>query len=206
MFGHHKRKREKRRAKREKEAFNQEKMDWEKGSPAREKEAADFQKSQVEEKSSQAAEDRKKSYAEGRKRIQDLYNDESIQGMDPEKRQALQYEANKGIQRSMQSANRKLLGEQGQHGIVGKGGVGYAQQRDLQKVGAEAQAGAQRDIAKQNADLRLKNIAAIYAGEQGEAAQSQLDKQLALDELQLADEKKRQRNMEDQINRLFSRV
>lgn len=206
MFGHHKRKREKRRAKREKEAFNQEKMDWEKGSPTREKEAADFQKSQVEEKSSQAAEDRKKSYAEGRKRIQDLYNDESIQGMDPEKRQALQYEANKGIQRSMQSANRKLLGEQGQHGIVGKGGVGYAQQRDLQKVGAEAQAGAQRDIAKQNADLRLKNIAAIYAGEQGEAAQSQLDKQLALDELQLADEKKRQRNMEDQINRLFSRV
>lgn len=206
MFGHHKRKREKRRAKREKEAFNQEKMDWEKGSPARDKEAADFQKSQVEEKSKQAAEDRKNSYAEGRKRIQDLYNDESIQGMDPNKRQALQYEANKGIQRSMQQANRKLLGEQGQHGIVGKGGVGYAQQRDLQKVGAEAQAGAQRDITKQDADLRLKNIAAIYAGEQGEAAQSQLDKQMALDELQLADEKKRQRNMEDQLNRLFSRV
>ena len=206
MFGHHKRKREKRRAKREKESFNQEKMDWEKGSPAREKEAADFQQSQVDEKAGKAAEDRKNSYAEGRKRIQDLYNDESIQGMDPEKRQALQYEANKGIQRSMQSANRKLLGEQGQHGIVGKGGVGYAQQRDLQKVGAEAQAGAQRDISKQNADLRLKNIAAIYAGEQGEAAQSQLDKQMALDQLQLADEKKRQRNMEDQLNRLFSRV
>jgi hypothetical protein len=90
----------------------------------------------------------------------------------------------------MQSANRKLLGDQGQHGIVGKGGVGYAQQRDLQRLGTEAQAGAQRDISKQNADLRLKNIAAIYAGEQGEAAQSQLDNQMALDQLQFAEEKK----------------
>jgi hypothetical protein len=206
MFGYKKIKREKRRAKRERGTLDREKMEWEKGNPQREKEASDFQQAQVEEKSGRAAQTRKNSYAEGRKRIQDLYNDDSIQGIDPQKRQALQYEANKGIQRSMQSANRKLLGDQGQHGIVGKGGVGYAQQRDLQRLGTEAQAGAQRDISKQNADLRLKNIAAIYAGEQGEAAQSQLDNQMALDQLQFAEEKKRQRNMEDQLNRLFSRV
>jgi hypothetical protein len=202
MFGH----RKVRQAERKKADFKQEKMDWEKGRPAREKEVTDFQQSQVKEQANQSAEDRKKAYGEGRKRIQDLYNDQSIQGMDPEKRQALQYEANKGIQRSLQSAERNLLGDQGKRGIVGKGGVGYAQQRDLRRGAMEAQAGAQRDISKQNADLRLKNIAATYAGEQGEAAQGQLDKQMAMNQLQLSEEKKRQRNMEDQLNRLFSRV
>jgi hypothetical protein len=206
MFGHHKRKREKRRMKRAQEELSQKQKDWEAGSPQREKEADDFKKTQVAEKSAQAAEDRKKSYAEGRQRVQDLYNDPTIQGLDPEKRQALQYEANKGIQRSMQSTNRKLLGDQASHGIVGKGGVGYAQQKDLQKMGMEAQGGVHRDLDKLNADLRLKNIAAIFAGEQGEASQAQLDKQLALDELNLNEEKKRQRAMEDQMNRLFSRL
>jgi hypothetical protein len=206
MFGHHKRKREKRRMKREKEEFSNKQKEWEAGSPQREKEADEFKQSQVADKSAKSAEDRKKAYAEGRQRVQDLYNDPNIQGMAPEKRQALQYEANKGIQRSMQSANRKLLGDQSSHGVVGKGGVGYAQQRDLQKLGTDAQAGVHRDLDKLNADMRLKNIAAIFAGEQGEASQAQLDKQLALDELNLNEEKKRQRAMEDQMNRLFSRL
>lgn len=206
MFGHHRAKREKKRAKREKQAFEQEKMDWEKNSPQREKEEYDQRKVLADQKVKESAEERKKSHAEGRQRVQDLFNDPTVQGLDQNKRNALQYEANKGIQRSMQSANRKLLGDQGAHGIVGKGGVGYAQQRDLQRMGMDAQAGVHRDLDKMNADLRLKNIAAIFAGEQGEAAQAQLDKQLALDELQLADERKRQRGFEDQFNRLFSRV
>jgi hypothetical protein len=206
MFGHHKRKREKRRMKRAQEELSQKQKDWEAGSPQRDKEAEDYKKTQVAEKSAQSAEDRKKSYAEGRQRVQDLYNDPTIEGLNPEKRQALQYEANKGIQRSVQSTNRKLLGDQAMHGIVGKGGVGYAQQKDLQKMGMEAQGGVHRDLDKLNADLRLKNIAAIFAGEQGEASQAQLDKQLALDELNLNEEKKRQRAMEDQMNRLFSRL
>ena len=92
------------------------------------------------------------------------------------------------------------------HGIVGQGGVGYAQQKDLQKLANESKGQATRDLDKLDADLRLKNIAAIFAGEQGEAAQRQLDKQLALDELKLDDERKRQRLFEDQFNRLFSRV
>ena len=118
----------------------------------------------------------------------------------------MQYEANKGIQRSMQQANRKLLGEQGLHGITGKSGVGYAQQRDLQRMGAEAQAGVHRDLDKLNADLALKKLAASFNIEQGEAAQSQLDKQIALDELNLAEERKRQRFFEEQANKQFSRI
>lgn len=206
MFGHHKRKREKKRLKKQKEDLSNQQKALDESSVQREKENEDFKNAQVAQKSSESAEDRKKAYAEGRQRIQGLYNDPTIQGLDPQKRQALQYEANKGIQRSMQSANRKLLGDQASHGIVGKGGVGYAQQRDLQKLGMEAQGGVHRDLDKLNADLRLKNIAAIFAGEQGEASQAQLDKQLALDELNLNEEKKRQRAMEDQMNRLFSRL
>lgn len=203
MFGHHKRKREKRRLKTAKEELSQKQAAWDTASPEREKESEAFKQSQVNEKSAQAAEDRKKAYAEGRERIQGLYNDPSIQGIDPAKRQALQYEANKGIQRSVQANNRKLLGDQAMHGIVGKGGVGYAQQRDLHRLGTEAQAGVHRDLDKLNADLRLKNIAAIFAGEQGEASQAQLDKQMAMDELNLNEEKKRQRAMEEQYNKMM---
>lgn len=164
-----------------------------------------LQDKQVSDKVKQSKEDRKIARQEGREYSQDVLNQE-MQGLDPVKRQAMQYEANKGIQRSMQQANRKLLGDQGLHGIVGKSGVGYAQQRDLQRMGAEAQAGVHRDLDKLNSDLALKKLAASFNIEQGEAAQSQLDKQLALDELQLADERKRQRFFEEQANKQFSRI
>jgi hypothetical protein len=205
MFGHHRRAREKQKFKNEKQAFNQQKKDFEANSPQREKESADFRNSQVNERTQQAKKERQEAYQEGRNRSNELFS-RDVQGLDPAKRQAMQYEANKGIQRSMQSANRKLLGEQAQHGIVGKGGVGYAQQRDLQRLGTEAQAGVHRDLDKLNSDLALKKLAAMFNVEQGEASQAQLDRQLAVDELHVNDEKKRQRQYEDQFNRLFSRV
>lgn len=205
MFGHHKRKREKKRLKKERADLEKQKQNIEAGSPQREKEHADYQKSKVAEDVIQAKDDRKKAREEGRIYAEDVLN-RDVEGLDPAKRQAMQFEANKGIQRSMQSANRKLLGEQSQHGIVGKGGVGYAQQRDLNKMGMEAQAGVHRDLDKLNSDLALKKIAAMFNIEQGEASQAQLDKQLAIDEMKLNDERKRQRIFEDQYNRMFTRV
>ena len=205
MFGHHKAKREKRRNKREKETFDQEKMAWEKNSPEREKEASDMQNKQVSEKTAQSKIDRQKAREEGRTDTEQFFNKE-VQGLDPKVRQAMQYEANRNIHRTHQSANRKLLGDQSQKGIGGKGGVGYAQQRDLQKVAMEAEGGVVRDLDKLNSDLALKKQAAIFTGGEGNAAQTQLDKQSAIDELQLADEKKRQRMLEDQFYKQFSRV
>lgn len=205
MFGHHQNKREKRRNKEAKASLKKEKMDWENQAPERQKQASDLQKQQVSDKASQAKEDRKIAREEGRSDLENFLK-KDVQGLDPKKREAMQYEANKGIQRSMQSANRKLLGEQSQHGIVGKGGVGYAQQRDLQKLGMEAQGQAHRDLDKLNADQQVKKLAMIFAGGEGEAAQTQLDKQMAVDELQLADEKKRQRQFEEDFYRQFSRV
>lgn len=160
----------------------------------------------IDEKTRKAKEERRLAQEEGNKRAKELFEDETIQGLDPAKRQAMQYEANKGIQRSVQAANRKLLGEQGMRGIGGRGGVGYAQQRDLQKMGMEAQSAEQRDLDKLNADLRLKKIAAIFAGEQGEAAQNLLDRQTAIDEIELANERKKQKYYQDKYDELFSRL
>lgn len=204
MFGHHKAKRQKKRMKAQQAAFDQEKEAW-KNDPIREKEASDLQNQQVADKSAQSKADRATAREEGRADTEAFLN-KDIQGLDPVKRQAMQYEANKGIQRSQQSANRKLLGDQATHGIVGKGGVGYAQQRDLQKLGMEAKSGVHRDLDKLNSDLALKKKAAIFAGGEGHASQTQLDKQLAVDELQLADERKRQRKFEDDFYKQFSRV
>lgn len=206
MFGYHKAKREKKKLahqvgqlKKQEKGFSNKQQDYDKNQ-------RESQLSQANERASQMSEDRKKNYAEGRQRALGLFNDQSISGIDPEKRKAMQYEANKHIQRQHQSANRRLLGEQGVHGIVGKGGIGYAQQRDLQRLANESYGQSRRDLDKLDADQRMRNMAAVFAAEQGEAAQGQLDKQLALDELKLDEEKKRQRNFENQFNRLFSRL
>lgn len=206
MFGYHKAKREKKRLKRQMEdaqnqqkQFSQEQLDYEKNQKEQQGKTA-------AENAAKSAEDRKIAKAEGRQHIMDLLHDPSIKGLDEKERSALQYEANKQIQRGHQSASRKLMGDQSQRGIVGKGGVAYAQEKDLLRLANDARGQATRDIDKLDSDLHMKNIAAIFAGESGEAAQRQLDKQLALDELRYDEEKKRQRMFEDQFNRLFSRL
>lgn len=205
MFGYHKAKREKKKAKKEKESLAHERAHLESQKPEIQKQAADFQKSQVAEKTAEAKKTRNQAREEGKKYAEEWIN-RDVKGLTDAERKAIQFEAKKGIQRQHQSANRRLLGEQSQKGIVGKGGVGYAQQRDLQKLANEAQGQATRDVTKLDTDLSRKNKAAMFGIEQGEAAQAQLDKQLALDELKQNDEIKRQRYLEDQMNRLFSRL
>ena len=209
MFGYHQQKREKRRFKREKDYLNQEKEAWEKNSPERERMESEAQKKHVEERVAHAKAERKSGAEEGRADTEAFLN-KHVEGLDHEARKALQYEAEKGIQRSHQAATRKLLGEQGQRGIMGKSGVAYAQHRDLQKLANEARGASARDLTKIDRDLALKKQAAIFAGGQGEAAQRNIDRDLAMQELDYANEKKRQRNFEDQIykqyNRQFSRI
>lgn len=207
MFGHHKAKRAKKRLKREQESFANEKMDWQNNAPAREKEANEFKKTQIDERAAQSKADRQAAREEGRADTEAFFRkDHSGLGLSPEQRSAMQYEANKSIQRGHQSANRKLLGEQSQNGIVGKGGVGYAQQKDLMRMANDAQAGVDRDLTKLDKDLELKKLAAIFTGGEGNAAQSLLDRQLAQDELDLFEEKKRARKYEDERNLAFNRI
>jgi hypothetical protein len=205
MFGYHKAKREKKKAKREREDLKRERAFLEGQKPELEQKQAEADKVKLAESTAQAKTDRQTARQEGKQYAEEVLS-RDVQGLTPAQRNAMQFEANKQIQRQHQSANRKLLGDQSQHGIVGKGGVGYAQQRDLQKLANESQGQATRDIDKLNADLALKKLAAMFNIEQGEVAQTQLDKQMASDELKLSNEQKRQRYFEDQFNRLFSRV
>lgn len=205
MFGYHRNKREKKRLKKERKAFENERGLFDQQKPEIERQQKEATRAQAAQDAKTAREERRQAEQEGRADTEAFFQ-KDISGLTPAQRNAMQFEANKQIQRQEQSANRRLLGEQGRHGIVGKGGVAYSQQRDLQKVGGEARGQVQRDLDKLNADLALKKLAAIYAGGKGEAAQSQLDKQLALDALELENEKTRQRRMEEQYNRLFSRV
>lgn len=203
MFGRIRRKREEKRDKRD---YQNRLMDSANKKRQAEEQIREQQiKQEAPIRAQQASDDRKRAYEEGRKRAEELFS-RDVQGLNPEKRKALQYEAMRGIDRSAETANRKLLGEQGRHGIVGKGGVGYAQQKDLNRMQQEAQAGVVRDLDKLDADLALKKLAAMFNIEQGEASQAQLDKQLALDELNLQEERRRQRFFEDQFNKQFSRV
>lgn len=207
MFGHHKAKRAKKKMKAEQNAFNQEKQQWTDQAPQREAELLAQQKKSASENAAQAKAERQTAREEGRADTESfLRKDYSGLGLDPKQREAMQYEANKAIQRGHQSANRKLLGEQSQSGILGKGGVGYAQQRDMQRMAQDAQAGVHRDLDKLDKDLELKKVAAIYAGGEGNASQNQLDKQIALDELQLAEERRKARTWEDKFNQAFSRI
>lgn len=205
MFGHHKAKREKKRLKREQEAFNQQKTEWENQSPAREKQFNEQRKQQIGEKTAQSEATRSAAREKGRNELKNFLK-ESVEGLNPQHKQALQYEANKGIKRSYQNANRKLLGEQSQNGIGGQGGVGFAQQMSLQDMARQNQGQVTRDINKLDNDVALKRQAQIFAGGEGEAAQAMLDNQIAEDELNLMDERKRQRSFEDQFNKLLSRI
>lgn len=157
------------------------------------------------ERARQMAENRKNDLLEGRKYAEESLN-RDFQGLAPEKRAALQFEGNKNVERQHMAANRQLLGEQAQRGILPKSGVRFAQQKELQRLANEGYGQVHRDLEKLNADLAMKKLAAAINLEQGSAAQSQLDRQMAIDELRLEEEMARQRRQEDKVNRLFSRL
>lgn len=171
------------------------------------KEKADKQKreSDIAQRVASDKQKRNTSEQEGKEKGKSLYNEE-VPGLGDEKRSALKYEASRNIDRSLQKADRKLLGEQSRRGIVGKGGVGYAQRRDLHNMALEAQGGAQRDLTNLDEETRMKQLAQIFAAGQGEASQAMLDEQKAIDQLEHEEERKRQREFEDQVNRRWNRV
>lgn len=205
MFGYHKARREARRAKKATAQLNQDKEHWESTQPARDKETQDYQDQQVLDKTQKAKQDRMEGRQQGREYSDDVLS-RNYEGLTPQQKAEMQTQAHKQVKRSMQSSQRKMLGQQGQHGIVGKGGVAYAQQRDLEKRAADVEGERMYDINKIDADLALKKMAAAFGIEQGEAAMNQLDKQMALDELQLLEEKKKQKYYENKSDQNFSRV
>lgn len=171
-----------------------------------EKEFEDTHEQRKNEKIQASQDARQKAQEQGRVRGEELFNRYKNEGLESERHKAMQYEANKQVQRGEQNASRRLLGGQSQRGISGKGGVAFAQQRELKRLSDDAKGQARRDLDKLNEDMALKKAASVFAVEQGEASQDQLDRQIAEDELNYQNERKRQRSYEDQFNRNFSRI
>ncbi len=203
MFGHHKARRQEKKANQQKQNFEKEKTEWDKNSPQRLKEAEEGKKTAAADKAQQNKLDRANARAEGKTYAEEVLG-RDVEGLSPKEKQAMQYEANKGIQRSQQQANRKLLGDQASHGVAAKSGVGYAQQKDLQKIGMEAKGAAERDLTKADQELKRKKLAAMFAIEQGEASQAQMDKQLAQDELNYEEEKRKNKQYEDDMRNYWA--
>lgn len=200
MFGHHKAKREKKRAQKQQEVENNLTQNAQK-----ENQSSINKESALEEKVKKNKEHTQNAKKEAHANYEEFMN-RKVQGLAPEARNAMQYEAQRGIQRSAQAANRKLLGEQSQAGIGGRGGVGIAQQKELNRLANEANYGVVRDLDKLDVDLQNKNRAAMYAYEQGEISQDQLNREIGLEELEYEEEKRRQRQFEEAYYRQFTRV
>jgi hypothetical protein len=203
MFGYHKAKRERKRAKREMEDLKKQQEAWQVQKPEVEKERENYVQQAATDQAQKYREERKTAREEGRKYAEEVLN-RDVQGLTPSQRLAMEEGGSRKINRQMQGYERKLLAQQGRGGV--RGGAAYAQQADLARAGSEAQAQHLSDIGQMDADIALKKLAAMFNIEQGEASQAQLDRQLALDELRLEEERKRQRYYEDKFNQNYSRI
>jgi hypothetical protein len=102
-----------------------------------------------------------------------IQNIQTTPGFRPEQAAAMQHQAYKNAQRMGQTTQRALLGEQSQRGIGGRSGIGYAQQRDINKGVAAQQAQSLRDFQKLNAEQGTAIGAAGEAARYG--AESRMD-------------------------------
>lgn len=124
-----------------------------------------------------------------------------FQGYTPEERNREEAMAARATQKKIQKAERDIIGKGGHHGR--RGGSVYAQKADLERMGLESHNEAQDAIRRADKELALKNEARQFAIEQGGGTGAIERHQQALNELNLAKEKKKQRRYEDQ---LFSRI
>lgn len=200
-----KEKKEKARLQADKEAMDRENEFYNLEKPKKELEYRRNLREMVRPDEEEAKRSRSQARQEGREYAKDVLS-QQVEGLSPRQKAAMQNEAFQRIGREQHAAQRRLGGIQGRRNIGARSGVAFAQQQELDRQAQEARGGVQRDVEKLDADLALKKLAAMFNIEQGEAAQSNLDRQLALDEIELAEEKRRQRQLQDQMNRYFSRI
>lgn len=203
MFGHHKRKREKKRHKREQQAMQSE---IDRLKKEQQTDPVTEQRTHQEQINQVAADQKGRDQVarqEGKEYSDELLN-RQYEGLGKVQRQGLQESANAQIGRDIQGYEKKLLAQQGRRGV--KGGAAYAQQADLARMGADAQQQTQRDLSALDSDLAMRKLAAAYNIEQGEVGQEALRQQMAKDTLESYDQRKYQKWLAEQANKLFQRV
>jgi hypothetical protein len=108
-------------------------------------------------------------------RVKTIHDLQTTPGFRPEQAAAMKHEAYKLAQRQGQMNQRALLGEQSQRGIGGRSGIGYAQQRDVNRGVAAQQAQSLRDFQRLNAEQGTALAAAGYAAGEGEKSRMETD-------------------------------
>lgn len=142
---------------------------------------------------------------EGRKYAEDVLGRE-YHGLNPKQRLNLQESANAQINRDIQGYRQKLHAQQGRRGVRGGSGTAHHQERELARLGQETQGQFQRDLSELDAELALRKAAAAFNIEQGNVGQEIQRNQAALNTLQSYDQKKYQKYLAEQANRLFQRI
>jgi hypothetical protein len=205
MFGHHHRKRERKKLRRERSAFETERKAFEAQRPAAEAQDRTTEAQRVSEvlQRKRAAREERGRY--GIEQGEALLN-RNVQGLTPREREAMSVEANQRINRNLHAAQGKLATAQPHRATVGISRTRDAQHRSLQREAQEQQGQVQRDIDRLEADQRRRHLAALAAYQQGEMALGEADEEKAEQELKHENELKRQRAREEQFNRLFSRL
>lgn len=199
MFGRHAAKRERKRAEKIREETQRERERIENAQPGYDEKVKQYAADQAQQFRQEREQGRERGRAYGEE-----FLGRDIQGLTPSQRRSMEESAQKKLNRETQGLQRRLLAQQGARGV--KGGAAYAQQADLARASGEAQQQYMRDIDMLDADVALKKLGALFGIEQGETAQSQLDRQLALDMARMDEERKRQRPYEQKYNDYFSRV
>ena len=130
-----------------------------------------------------------------------IHNLQTTPGFRPEQAAAMQHEAYKNAQRMGQASQRALLGEQSQRGIGGRSGIGYAQQRDINRGVAAQQAQSLRDFQRLNAEQGTAIGAAGEAARYG--AESRMDTDI---ESQSEEEERRKYRLANPNSQQFMKI
>lgn len=140
---------------------------------------------------------------EGWKEGEELFN-RDVKGLTPEQRRVIESNARRRLNRSLQGAQRDVLASQGASGI--RGPAAYAQQQDIRNAAREAEGDFYRDLEEYDPELALKKLAMMFNVQQGRRAQGHLNRQQALDEMRLREERAKQRELQEYFRGQFGRI
>lgn len=193
MFGAHKNKRLNQKLERDRDVFQNEVTRFKKEQLERQpsREAFDQEVHQGAEKQKQRDQTAR---MEGRANA-DEFLARKYEGLGAQERSAYQETANAQINRQLQEQNRSLVSQQGRRGV--RGGAAFNQQRELARVGAEAQQQNQRDLSIMDSNLARARQAQAFNIEQGAIGDSAYRYQMARDDLNAYDDKIYNRNLVD---------
>ena len=166
--------------------------------PQRIQEATERYKQEMNKGGQEGIERKRKQY--------DEFNKRKYEGISPEERSSMQYEANRLINQNLEGSTRQLQSQQRGHGITGRGGLGFAQQHMLQQQAEEGKGLAQREIEKENLNRQMQNKANAIAMELGGESQGVLQQQQASELARLENEEnKTKKNIQNHYQR-FNRI